>query len=75
MNLGSSENSTGEEAGDGGKIPWFPNELWPPCDLQSDFTSINGYEGVMLPGERIIMGRFVDMIQTSDRGPFVFWDF
>ncbi|RJE25514.1 hypothetical protein PHISCL_02126 [Aspergillus sclerotialis] len=74
MNLGSTESFTGEEAGDADEIPWFSNEFWPPYVLQSDFSSINGYEGVLLPGGRIMMGRFVDMIQTSDRGPFIFWD-
>lgn len=52
---------------------WFPKERWPPNSLE-DFNSIHGYEGVMLPGERIIIGRFVDLHNTYDRGPFIFWD-
>lgn len=71
-NLKLFEASTGDEAGD--EAPLFPEEHWPPIFLETDFNSIYGYEGVMLPGERIIMGRFANMLETSDRGPFIFWD-
>ena len=46
----STESSTGEEAGDAGGTSWFSNEFWPPYDVQSDFSSINSHEGVLLPG-------------------------
>ncbi|KAI9924026.1 hypothetical protein ASPWEDRAFT_23360 [Aspergillus wentii DTO 134E9] len=54
--------------------PWLPDEEWPPFDLAFEFNWIHGYEGVLLPGGRIMMGRWIDMIETTARGPFIFWD-
>ncbi|KAH8693129.1 hypothetical protein BGW36DRAFT_464317 [Talaromyces proteolyticus] len=56
----------------------FPDEQWPPVDLHSDFLSIYGFEGVLLPGGRIILGQWLDMqgegTGECDRGPFIFWE-
>ena len=35
---------------------------------------VHGYEAVILPGGRIMMGRWVDLKNPSGRGPFIFWD-
>lgn len=53
---------------------WFPQEDWPPFDLDWSFHWIYGYEGVLLPGGRIMMGRWQDMKSRIDTGPFIFWD-
>ncbi|PYH97556.1 MFS myo-inositol transporter [Aspergillus ellipticus CBS 707.79] len=52
---------------------WLVEEEWPPSDLELDFRWIRGYEGVILPGNRIMMGRWLDMVDTADRGPFLLW--
>lgn len=41
---------------------------------QGDGHWIHGYEGVILPGGNIMLGRWVDLKDTSGRGPFIFWD-
>ncbi|KAJ5714994.1 uncharacterized protein N7483_012175 [Penicillium malachiteum] len=35
---------------------------------------VHGYEAVILPGGRMMLGRWLDMKETSARGPFIFWD-
>lgn len=37
---------------------------------------VHGYEGVILPGGRIMLGRWMDLknMDASGRGPFIFWD-
>ncbi|KAJ5790369.1 uncharacterized protein N7518_007380 [Penicillium psychrosexuale] len=35
---------------------------------------IHGYEAVIIPGGRMMLGRWVDMKETGARGPFIFWD-
>lgn len=35
---------------------------------------LHGYEAVLLPGGRIMLGRWMDLKDTSARGPFIFWD-
>ncbi|KAJ5426642.1 hypothetical protein N7465_001712 [Penicillium sp. CMV-2018d] len=35
---------------------------------------IHGYEGVIIPGGRMMLGRWLDMKATYARGPFIFWD-
>ena len=35
---------------------------------------VHGYEAVILPGGRIMLGRWLDLRDTSGRGPFIFWD-
>lgn len=57
-----------------GEIGWLPNEMWPPVDLESDFACIHGYEGQLVPGGQIMMGQWIDMLDTTGRGPFIFWD-
>ncbi|KAJ6085917.1 hypothetical protein N7486_010198 [Penicillium sp. IBT 16267x] len=35
---------------------------------------VHGYEAVIIPGGRLMLGRWIDMKNTSGRGPFIFWD-
>lgn len=35
---------------------------------------VHGYEAILLPGGRIMMGRWLDLNEPSGRGPFIFWD-
>lgn len=37
---------------------------------------VHGYEAVIIPGGRIMLGRWVDLKEPtgSGRGPFIFWD-
>lgn len=35
---------------------------------------IHGYEALLLPGGRIMLGRWMDLEDSSGRGPFIFWD-
>ncbi|RMJ28318.1 hypothetical protein PHISP_00795 [Aspergillus sp. HF37] len=67
------DTGEGEGTEDGTLV--FPNEACLPTDFQLDFHSIRLYEGMMLPGGRIIVGRYVDMLDAEERGgPFIFWD-
>lgn len=50
----------------------FPNEEWPPISW-SDFHWIFGYEGAVLPGGNIMLGKWVNMLEANDTGPFIFW--
>ncbi|KAJ5176418.1 uncharacterized protein N7482_002295 [Penicillium canariense] len=47
-------------------------------DAGSDASSnwVHGYEGVILPGGRVMLGRWMDLknMDASGRGPFLFWD-
>jgi hypothetical protein len=36
---------------------------------------VHVYEAVILPGGRIMLGRWVDLKVPSAQGPFIFWDF
>lgn len=35
---------------------------------------VHGYEAAILPGGGVMLGRWIDMNDTSGRGPFIFWD-
>lgn len=35
---------------------------------------VHGYEAIIIPGGRIMMGRWLDMKDLTGRGPFIFWD-
>ncbi|CAG8894673.1 unnamed protein product [Penicillium egyptiacum] len=35
---------------------------------------IHGYEAVIVPGGRMMLGRWLDMKEPDARGPFIFWD-
>jgi hypothetical protein len=56
----------------------FPDEDWPPADLEWSFHYIYGFEGVILPGGRIMLGQWLDIKEEGaldcDRGPFIYWD-
>ncbi|QRD86105.1 sugar and other transporter-domain-containing protein [Aspergillus flavus] len=67
LEIGESEPSDVEAA-------CLLSELWPPGELETDFLWIQGYEGVILPGGKIMLGQWVDMIDTTERGPFIFWN-
>lgn len=34
----------------------------------------HGYEAVILPGGSVMLGRWIDLNDTTGRGPFIFWD-
>jgi hypothetical protein len=34
---------------------------------------LHGYEAVIVPGGRMMLGRWVDMKEPDARGPFIFW--
>jgi hypothetical protein len=74
LKLASSDGD--DENGDDKALS--PDEDWPPIDLRMDFHWIFGYEGVMLPGGRMILGQWLDMARADEeqcsRGPFIFWD-
>lgn len=63
--------------GDGGDDDGNQSELeekWPPLDLETDFHWIYGYEGLVLPGGRLMLGRWLQMMDVTNTGPFIFWD-
>lgn len=45
-------------------------------DDSEDNYWVHAYEGVILPGGRIMLGRWMDLknMDASGRGPFIFWD-
>ncbi|KAH2854177.1 hypothetical protein KXW36_002995 [Aspergillus fumigatus] len=53
---------------------WLPEEAWPPYDLEVEFNWVHGYEGVILPSGTIMIGRWIDMVEPTARGPFIFWN-
>ncbi|KAJ5683220.1 hypothetical protein N7462_006385, partial [Penicillium macrosclerotiorum] len=70
-----------------GDIPGWTRICFAICEGSSesdetgdtdDFDShwVHGYEGLLLPGGRIMMGRWLDLknMDASGRGPFIFWD-
>ena len=59
--------------GSSDQAPLSAQEPWPPFDLETDFVWIHGYEGLVLPGGQIMVGQWVDMVDTRARGPFIFW--
>ncbi|OQD72384.1 hypothetical protein PENDEC_c021G06415 [Penicillium decumbens] len=42
--------------------------------FNEDDNWVHGYEGVLVPGGGIMLGRWLDLKDTSGRGPFIFWD-
>ncbi|KAJ6107956.1 hypothetical protein N7523_009279 [Penicillium sp. IBT 18751x] len=42
--------------------------------FNDDDSWIHGYEGVIPPGGGVMLGRWLDLKDTSGRGPFLFWD-
>ncbi|GAA82540.1 hypothetical protein ASPFODRAFT_185553 [Aspergillus luchuensis CBS 106.47] len=46
---------------------------WPPPDFESDFYLVQVYEGVILPEGRMMIGTWIDLLETLDKGPFIFW--
>jgi hypothetical protein len=42
--------------------------------FNDDDSWVHGYEGVIPPGGGIMLGRWLDLKDTSGRGPFFFWD-
>ncbi|KAJ5810931.1 hypothetical protein N7447_010447 [Penicillium robsamsonii] len=46
----------------------------PPSPAMDGEGWIHGYEAVIIPGGRIMLGRWVDLKEPETRGPFIFWD-
>ncbi|KAJ5304661.1 uncharacterized protein N7443_004321 [Penicillium atrosanguineum] len=42
--------------------------------FNDDDSWVHGYEGVIPPGSGVMLGRWLDLKDTSGRGPFLFWD-
>lgn len=42
--------------------------------FNDDDRWVHGYEGVIPPGGGVMLGRWLDLKDTSGRGPFLFWD-
>lgn len=59
-------SDTDDDGEDGSKEALFPEEDWPPVDLRMDFHWIFGYEGVLLPGGRIMLGQWLDMARADE---------
>ncbi|KAI9367962.1 hypothetical protein BJX61DRAFT_546993 [Aspergillus egyptiacus] len=49
------------------------DEPWPPLDMAAEFTSIYAYEGVIIPGESLMIGQWWDARTELSAGPFIFW--
>ena len=45
-----------------------------PSLLMESEGWIHGYEAAIIPGGRMMLGRWLDMKATYARGPFIFWD-
>ncbi|QVM08959.1 hypothetical protein D8B26_003631 [Coccidioides posadasii str. Silveira] len=70
--LGFSECLPGKKGGflDAGALG-----NWEPGNWEENFTWAYGYEGAVLPGGRIMMGRWRKMMsQEWDGDPFIFWE-
>jgi hypothetical protein len=53
-----------EDEGDDNPFNWsLDSEYW-----------VHGYEAVIIPGGRLMLGRWLDMHDTGAKGPFIFWD-
>lgn len=50
------------------------NEKKTPSLLMESEGWIHGYEAAIIPGGRMMLGRWLDMKATDARGPFIFWD-
>ncbi|KAL3473757.1 hypothetical protein BJX99DRAFT_272054 [Aspergillus californicus] len=51
----------------------FFDEPWPPTDMSVDFTSVYGYEGLVVPGGSLVVGQWWDVLTKLTAGPFIFW--
>ncbi|PGG96189.1 hypothetical protein AJ79_09688 [Helicocarpus griseus UAMH5409] len=57
----------GEGNDEEGESEWMPYG-WTTVDLWA-----YGYEGVIVPGGGIMMGRWKNMLRMEEMGPFIFW--
>ncbi|KAJ6002861.1 hypothetical protein N7451_005408 [Penicillium sp. IBT 35674x] len=67
-----------------GELPGWCRICFAICEKtegieQSSWSSasshwVHGYEAVIIPGGRLMLGWWIDMKNTSGRGPFIFWD-
>lgn len=52
--------------------------FWENLDLETDFDRIYGFEGIILPGGKIILGKYSDMQfegeEDCERGPCIYWE-
>lgn len=51
------------------------SDEWSPLDW-SEFLEASAYEGIVTPGGKIMMGRWIDVLPEGrgESGPFIFWD-
>lgn len=66
--------------GDVADTSFFEEEManhWPPTSLWDDFEMIEGCEGIILPGGKIMIGQYFNMLlegeSDCERGPFIYW--
>ncbi|KAL4879807.1 hypothetical protein BJY04DRAFT_219887 [Aspergillus karnatakaensis] len=63
----------------GGSAHFF-KEVWPPTDFFSEFNSLHLYEGVLVPGGCLMLGRWSDLLLKEEggvfesEGPFIYWN-
>lgn len=57
-------------------VNWPSGQKWEPRSWDN-FNWAIGYEGTILPGGRIILGRWRNMMPAEgwDSGPFIFWQY
>ena len=51
---------------------------WEFYDIENDFDRIYGFEGILLPGGKIILGKYFDLQfegeEDCERGPCLYWE-
>ncbi|EED23658.1 conserved hypothetical protein [Talaromyces stipitatus ATCC 10500] len=51
---------------------------WDDYDFTSDFDRIYGFEGILIPGGKILLGKYFDVQSEGDeeceRGPCIYWE-
>jgi hypothetical protein len=57
--------------------PGVLNQVWTPWGWWTDFLWAYGYDGIIIPGGKIMMGRWLDVLRQGEKGatgPFIFWE-
>lgn len=51
---------------------------WESYDIHNDFDRIYGFEGILLPGGKILLGKYFDLQfegeEDCERGPCIYWE-
>lgn len=50
---------------------------WQPKNWEMDFQFAYGYQGIVVPGGKLMLGGWMDLvrgIEATDSGPFIFWE-